>query len=391
MSGRAVTLALVDRAGQPLGALPLPGVTRTPWWQQVDEVADLARSACGIDVTVLRLLSADRPAPPGGAVTYLAEYTGPPPPGLDRAAIGPEWTEPHPLRMPWARPGGPAQALAWADGLLGVRSARQWRTWNLSSLWRLDTEHGVAWLKEVPPFLGHEGPLLRWLDRPCTPVVLGAEGRRTLLADLPGPDQHGAGPGERAVMLADLLALQTELAGRIPDLLALGVPDLRAVPFRERVEELLAEYPATPDGDVLDDLAGGLPGRFAQVASCGVPDTLMHGDFHPGNVLDGVIIDWGDSAVAHPGFDLIRMRDWHVGGPAPALTEQWCDHWRRVVPGSDPRRALELLAPAAALRGAIAYGGFLRRIEPSERPYHADDVPAMLAEAVSLHRTSWRA
>ena len=45
-------------------------------------------------------------------------------------------------RAPWARPGGPAADLTWADAALAAldrpRSgpAQQVRTWNLSSLWR---------------------------------------------------------------------------------------------------------------------------------------------------------------------------------------------------------------------------------------------------------------
>ena len=45
-------------------------------------------------------------------------------------------------------------------------------------------------------------------------------------------------------------------------------------------------------------------------------------------------------------------------------------------PAADPERAAELIAPIAALLGALVYQGFLDGIEPSERPYHEADVPA---------------
>ncbi|MET0416839.1 MAG: hypothetical protein ABW022_12550, partial [Actinoplanes sp.] len=61
---RIVTLVVLDEAGEPAGVLP-PFEVSTPWWQEVSEF--------GRGVQVLRLLSADRPAPPGGAVTYLAQ------------------------------------------------------------------------------------------------------------------------------------------------------------------------------------------------------------------------------------------------------------------------------------------------------------------------------
>jgi aminoglycoside phosphotransferase (APT) family kinase protein len=35
-----------------------------------------------------------------------------------------------------------------------------------------------------------------------------------------------------------------------------------------------------------------------------LPHTLIHGDFHPGNVVGGTIIDWSDAAVANPLHDV---------------------------------------------------------------------------------------
>jgi hypothetical protein len=58
--------------------------------------------------------------------------------------------------------------------------------------------------------------------------------------------------------------------------------------------------------------------------------------------------------------------------------------WREAVPGCAPERAYALSAPVVALRNAMAYADFLARIEPSEHPYHAGDVPAWLARAAAL-------
>jgi hypothetical protein len=395
VSATTATLTLVDPLGRPLGTLPpLPPIP-FHWWKDIGEVVDAARDRHGIDVTILRLLRADQPAPPGGSVTYLAEYDGPPLPGLGPAVP----TTPHPLRMPWAQLGGVATSLAWVDEVLAghgrtVTGRRQVRTWNLSSIWRLDTDRGPAWLKEVPPFMAHEGAVLGWLARPTTPTVLGAAGHRMVLDDIPGTDRYHAPSPERQEMLADLLAIQTDAAGRLPELIALGVPREGAADFRHDAETMLPQWiDSLPVADrpVLADLVGGLADRFAAVADCGVPDTLMHADFHPGNVRsDGthrVIIDWGDSRIGHPAIDLIRMRDW-PGSDQDALCEQWCAHWRRTVPGSEPERAVELMDPVAALRGALIYGMFLRSIEPSERPYHDRDVPDSLRTAIELHRMS---
>jgi len=75
-----------------------------------------------------------------------------------------------------------------------------------------------VWLKEVPPFEAHEGVVLRWLGRPNTPTLLGAAGHRMVLDDIPGTDRYDAPSPERQEMLADLLDIQADAAGRLPEL-----------------------------------------------------------------------------------------------------------------------------------------------------------------------------
>lgn len=54
--------------------------------------------------------------------------------------------------------------------------------------------------------------------------------------------------------------------------------------------------------DRIDEaLALGAPDRRAPAA---LPHTLVHGDFHAGNVLGSTVLDWSDAAVANPLHDL---------------------------------------------------------------------------------------
>ncbi|MEV4415341.1 aminoglycoside phosphotransferase family protein [Catellatospora sp. NPDC049609] len=381
--GRVVTLVLVDPAGTVLGELP-PYEVELPWWQEVADVVAGARERHGVEVTVLRLLGADSPAPPGGRVSYLAEVAGDPgpvrPTAIDLA--------PHPHRAPWAEPGGPRASLSWAETELAARgrkvtAAVQQRSWNLSAIWRLETEGAPVWLKQVPAFFAHEAAVLRWLGEhaPGTaPVPIAAAAGRVLLDDLPGTDRYGAEPAERAHMLARLHTAQLAALGRADELLALGVPDRRA----PRLAALIREVVAADGGPEHAALLDGLDGRLAAVEDCGVPYTLVHGDFHPGNVRGAgdhhAIIDWGDAVLGHPAIDLLRMCE-QVPDPAP-LHRAWCERWRAAVPGCRPERAVELIGPLLALRNAAVYAGFLAAIEPSEWPYHAEDVPHWLAQAL---------
>ncbi|MEV0426508.1 aminoglycoside phosphotransferase family protein [Micromonospora sp. NPDC050495] len=397
---RTVTLVLVDPAGRPLGALP-PYDVPEPWWQQVGAIVDGARHRYGVDVAVLRLLAADRPEPPGGHLTYLAEVSAPPavplapvPGGADHGGSPPVpgHLAPHPLRAPWAEPGGPARSLAWAAAELDrlgrpVTAAQQHRTWNLSAIWQLHGAAGSAWLKQVPPFFGHEAAVLRWLAGAApdlAPTLLAADGTGRLLLDhVPGEDRYAADPAERAAIAADQHTVQRRAAGDVPALLAAGVPDLRGPALAGWIRDRLAPH------DVADaaDLLAGLDDRLARLADCGLPDTLVHGDLHPGNVRgDGrrrTLIDWGDAFVGHPAFDILRLTDTLDEATAVPLRAAWAARWQADVPGSDPHRAVDLLRPVAPLRMAAVYAMFLAGIEPSEHPYHRNDVPACLKQAAA--------
>ena len=112
---RIARLVLVTPDGAVVGALP-PMPVALPWWQDAETVVRAAREQHGIDVTILRLLETERDRPHGGAVTYLAEVREPVP--------AEPWTgslDPHPLRHPYAEPGGPAADLAWAKSVLDGR------------------------------------------------------------------------------------------------------------------------------------------------------------------------------------------------------------------------------------------------------------------------------
>ncbi|MEV4758638.1 aminoglycoside phosphotransferase family protein [Micromonospora sp. NPDC049559] len=388
---RTVTLVLVDADGRPLGALE-PYEVGSPYWSEVADVVAGARTRHGVAVTVLRLLHTEQGrAMRDGLVTYLAQLDGGEPPVLRTVDVD---LAPHPLRAPYAVPGGPARALAWAAGAmaaLGMPPAApaQHRTWNLSALWRLDGPAGPVWLKELPRFARHEAAVLRWLDGALPgagPALLAADGAgRMLLGHVPGIDWYGADARGRAAIVDAQHAIQLRAVADVPALVAQGVPDRRGARLAAAIRAALAPY-RPPVDEVLPDLDR----RVAALAGCGLPETVVHGDLHPGNVrIDGdpatgarpVVIDWAEATVGHPALDLLRLTEDLAPHDARTLVRRWARLWRAARPGSDPERAVDLLRPVAALRNAATYAHFLAEIEPSEHPYHAGDVPFWLAEA----------
>jgi phosphotransferase family enzyme len=403
---RLVTVVLLDRAGALLGVLA-PFEVALPWWQEVSDVDLAVRRRFALHVSVLRLLDAERPHPPGGGVTYLAQLMAPDTlsasergqlvpasPELVRRAL-----EPHPLRAPWAQPGAPAQSLEWVQseltslGLGELVRAEQQRAWNLSTIWRVESgpsgEH-ISWLKQLPPFLVHEAAVLRWLGAHVpgvAPQLLAADASgRQLLGDVPGSDRYDVGVDERALYAVELHGVQRLAADAQDELVRAGVPDRRGGELGRFIREWLGR--SGVDLTSVRALLDALDGRVTALAACGLGDTLVHGDFHPGNVRsDGeraAILDWGDAFLGHPGFDLLRLCDGCSTSDADRLVRAWCERWRALRPASAPERALDLLRLLAPLYGAAVFARFLAGIEPSEHKFHADDVPRLLGLAAAF-------
>jgi hypothetical protein len=336
---RIVTLALTDGRVMPAFEVAVP------WWQEMVAVIEGARAHLRLEVSVLRILETEPGRTNGGKVTYLASVEGD---ASDSSG------DDHPLRPDYAKPGGPARSIAWARSVLDrpITSVAQQRTWNLSAIWKLGTPTGTVWLKQVPRFFWHEAAVLRHLGRPL--LLAADDAGRMLIEDIPGEDLYEADLATLLAIADDCADFQIGALSHVESLRAAGVPGMLALP-RER------ELPT------------------------GMPDTLVHGDLHPGNVcgtpMDRTIIDWGDAFIGHPGFDILRLSERVPGERRNELIARWAKRWQEAVAGCDPVREAALLRPIAALRNAAVYTHFLANIEPSEHPYHAADVPLWLAEA----------
>lgn len=390
--GRTATVVLVHE-GEVVGALP-PVALELPWWPEAHDLVTAVRERDGLEITVLRLLRAEAGRTSGGEVCYLAE-TGRPPPRTSLVPCPGDPLADEPLRQRWARPGGPAALLTWADDRLAAHGrhrtgpAQQMRTWNLSAMWRVPTAAGAVWLKAVPDFFAHEGAVLDWVGPPVAPSLVDFTRGQALIAEVEHADNHAVRE-EQALrpMVALLTGLQQRALDRLDELSALGVPDRRLPAMVPRIAAVVEQW-----GDglpieqrrVVDALVAGLPARLAAVERCGVPDSLVHGDYHPGNVAgrggDHVILDWGDSFVGHPLLDELAFVQRLPPASRLAARTWFVDDWQRVVPGAEVARAARLLEPVASLLGAVTYAGFCAAIEPDERVYHASDVLRLLEEA----------
>ncbi|MFE9097412.1 phosphotransferase family protein [Streptomyces sp. NPDC007264] len=380
-----------------LGAVgPFP--VDVPWWSEVEPVAERLEALLGVPVWVLRLLTVDGgEGGRDGHVTYHVEALEPPvgrP--LTEAACDPGLlTAPHELRAPWARADGVRELLDWAARTLGAAGrpltgrVRQRRSWNLAGLFRLPTARGTVWLKATPRFAADEADVaaaFARVDPGLVPTVVGRGERRLLMEHVPGEDCWEASPETVAAAMERFVAAQAALA---PDRPA-GLRDRRAPVLAAQVDALLDGPAAT--GLTAQELAAvrGLTDRWRQLAECGLPDTVVHGDFHPGNWRsDGgrpVVMDFADAHWGSPVVDGLRAHDFLPEPVRSTAARAWADAWRAQAPGSDPGRALTLAEPLAPLMYAVRYQEFLDGIEPSERPYHEGDPATEIRRALRCVR-----
>jgi len=312
-----------------------------------------------------------------------------------------EWragVEPPPLRPRWARPGWHARAAGWLTDRLTelgrppTGPIDQVRHWGISAVLRVPTESGSVWMKAVFPPFHHEPAVTRVLADAfpaLVPSVVATEDGEGWLAleDLGSAvvRNEDEGPGRVEAPRA-LVAIQRAMAGRTAELEALGAPrrPLRALP--DELRALLDEEPrltgVAVDGATGDRAVERVQSAVDSLVALALPETLVHGDFHAGNVAlvagRPVTFDWSDAAIGNPLMDVITW----VDEDDPARREgQWAafvDAWSDVVPPARLRAGLPDVLAAGAAYQVMSYAGIVRNLEPLRRPENADGLEDFL-------------
>jgi Ser/Thr protein kinase RdoA (MazF antagonist) len=359
-----------------------PFPVEIPWWAEVEPVVAHLERVLGVPVVVLRLLAVDgSDGARDGHVTYHVAALQP----LDRVNTCEFADQDHPLRLPWARASGIQELFRWASRYVElVGPPAQRKTWNLAGLFRLPTADGPVWLKAIPPFAAAEPAALAALaeaDADLVPAVLASAPGRLLLADVPGTDCWDASPETVAEAVRRMVAAQARIH-RPPH----GIPDRRPETLSTAVRDLLDGPVGAGLGAEELRAARGLRWRWEMLADCGLPDTLVHGDFHPGNWRRGdnrlVVLDLADAHLGNPVLDGLRAIDYLPADRRRVAVDAWVAAWTAAVPRSRPAEALRVAEPLAHLAYAVRYQEFLDNIEPSERVYHHRDPAAAIRQAV---------
>jgi hypothetical protein len=354
-------IALVTVDGEYVGAHG-PFTVESRWWNHVEPVVEHLERVLGVPTSVLRLVEGVGEGARGGTATYQVEAHGTP--NADALVAEPSHAFPDtPLRLPWAKPGGPAELIGWAERFV-TRTGPfvQVKTWNLSCVFRMDSDAGRVWIKALPPFFAAEPIALRLVsaqDPTLVPEVIATAPLRVLMADAPGEPCWEPTPEQIRSVVSRFVAVQAALA--------------------------VQEHPDLPEVPMSSPEVAGSAEQAEALLATGLPLTLLHSDFHPGNwQSDGVttrVIDWADASWGHPALDAARLWTFLPPNLRPVLAEVWTTVWLAHLPDSDPAAALDLAIPLVHVFNAIRYREFLANIEESEQVYHSGDPESEIRKA----------
>ncbi|NKB70282.1 MAG: phosphotransferase [Candidatus Latescibacteria bacterium] len=294
---------------------------------------------------------------------------------------------------PWTQAGWEDEVTTWIDGHVERTGELEVvKKWSISAVLKAPTKTGNVYFKEALdlPLFVHEPHLTDGLGRILPghiPEVLALEEKRRwlLMADC-GKVLESADEEVQHAVLQLYNRLQAKVVPRQDELFAIGCLDRRLQRLEKQMQPLLAD-PLTraqlEEGQV-EILEGQMP-RFIdmarQLAALPIPQTLVHGDLHLGNVSrqagQYIFFDWTDACVAHPFFDML------VAYGSGDIDKTWLYNtclkpWRAWADEATLVQAWTLSVPLAYLHYAVTYQSLLSHLPAQLRHELEDDWDAML-------------
>jgi len=396
-------------------ALPHFETSERHFWQEVNHVNQAMKNRFSIQVTTLRCVGVDYDRQAGRVAKVYAMENHvpdwvPPTRGhwvdrgelddlvfavLEQRQILKEWfawmadAGSSKRRVPWFKLGWHITATNWItdqlnrQGIELISTIEQRRSWQRSSLWRVNTNAGYFYFKAVPLMFAHEPTLTQALAEKYpenfpTVIALDPERHWMLMKEVNGQlwdDVTKIELWENA--LGTYAQIQIDSAKQSENLLALSCPDRRLDKLVDPIDSLLADtvamLPNQPEGlshsDIgrLRALGPQLKSMLAELASYSIPQTLEHGDLWPGQILfrreKPIFIDWSDSSISHPFFSLNFLSDPPEMQPflarAPNLRKRlydaYLEPWTSFAPMRKLKRIFRLVDLLAPLHYATLY------------------------------------
>ena len=281
------------------------------------------------------------------------------------------------------------------------------------SLVRLETTGPAVWFKAVGEPNRHEFPLTVMLARHFpnylpSLIAINPSWNGWLTFEVAGSmldENSDLSSWEKAA--GTLAKLQIESVQQTQALLDASCRDISALalleqidPFFDVMAEIMTKQPKVPPPVLSLHEVHALGVQLKEICSClgelGLPDTLGHLDFNPGNIVaagDGcVFLDWAEAYVGHPFFTFEYLRE-HLArmhptetGWGPRVTSRYLEPWKCLVSAEKLSRALEI-TPLVAVFAYAAGTGAWQDAQRLENPQLAGYLRALTRR---MHREARR-
>lgn len=297
------------------------------------------------------------------------------------------------LRPPWAQPGWFGKASAWIDEQLEklkykrVGSIEYVRSWSISCVLKVKTTAGTIYFKTASrlPLFCDEPVVTKELAKlfpQQIPTVISIDRQRhwLLLEDFGESVGNDVSVEVKQNIYRSFAQIQIGSVAHRDRLLAAGCLDRRLNILQSQVDPLVEDNPALAELliteiEQLHNLAPKLKNLCEQLADYKIPETLVHGDLHLGNVAVHkdryLFFDWTESCISHPFFDLYELFS-NTNRAKQLCRDQYLNQWTQYE--SSPYgtstgferllNAWKIAKPLCALHHAVSYQHITHNLEP---------------------------
>ena len=214
-----------------------------------------------------------------------------------------------------------------------------------------------------------------------------------LLADF-GKPLRNADPKaeEREAVYRWFGKLQVEAVKQVDKLLGTGCLDRRLTHLIGQVDGLVEDpniVDQLDDSEIrkLRELIPRLKEKIGELTTFRVPETLVHGDLHLGNIAgrDGslLVFDWTDGCVTHPFFDMMGIYVQKHEELRSRFRNAYLDAWTEFESMNRLQRCWELAGSLYYLHHAISYQHITASLEAVSKP-ELDEASDFLRKLLNL-------
>lgn len=295
---------------------------------------------------------------------------------------------------PWSDPLWKTQADAWISaelrrlGITPMPPTLEVKKGSISCVLRAPTDAADAYFKvasKLPLFVNEatvtQGLSALFPGQIPSPLAIHPDHGWLLLPDFGPPLGHDAPLPDRCAAMQAFARLQVSSAPHAGELLRLGCIDRRLPVLKSQVDswlETLPFYAPLSESELgsLRGLGPRLKSLCDEAARIPLPDTLVHGDMHMGNVARTaqgfLIFDWTDACLSHPFIDLLNVQ--HEGDDLArnSLLGAYLEPWQAKLNLPELKKLWDLMGPLSALHQGVSYqhivvGGFEGAAQQFER------------------------